>query len=95
MKFYCCDAGSDAEESYRKHLKGSSPSRGHTSAQELVLAKPVMQSKKFILQSSRLSVTEKSSSTTIKISGEGGGDILGLRRWGCHYPCSDAHLGFV
>jgi ribosomal protein S6E (S10) len=35
----------------------------------LALAKPVKQSKKIVSQSSGLSVTEKSSSTTVKISG--------------------------
>jgi hypothetical protein len=49
--------------------KGSSRSMGQMSAQELALTKPLKESKKFISQSSGLSVTEKSSSTTIKITG--------------------------
>jgi hypothetical protein len=52
--------------------EGASHSMGQTSTQELVLAKCLKQSKKFISQSLRLSITEKTSSVNIKISGGGG-----------------------
>jgi hypothetical protein len=52
-----------------KRVKGASHSGDQTYAQELALAKPKKQSKKIISQSSGLSVAEKSSSLTIKISG--------------------------
>jgi hypothetical protein len=45
-------------------VKGSSRSGGQTSEQEMALAKPLKQSKKFA-QSSGLSITEKASSTKI------------------------------
>jgi hypothetical protein len=50
---------SDAEKIYRKrrHVKGSSHSGDQTSAQELALAEPLKQSKKFISHSSGPSST--------------------------------------
>jgi hypothetical protein len=52
-----------------KHAKGSSCSRDQTSAQELALAKPLKQRRKFVSQSSGLSITEKTSFANVKISG--------------------------
>jgi hypothetical protein len=52
----------------QKHMKGLSRSGDQTSAQELVLAKPVKRSKKFSSQSSRLSIIEKTTSSNVKIS---------------------------
>jgi hypothetical protein len=52
-----------------KYAKGSSCSGDQTSTQKLALAKPLKQSRKFGSLSSRLSVTEKTSSANVKISG--------------------------
>jgi hypothetical protein len=95
MKGCCYGTGSSAEESYRKveTPEGVILFWGQTSTQELALAKPMKQSKKFISQSLGHSVTDESSSMTVKISG--GGDILGLHRRGCCDPCSDTRIEFV
>jgi hypothetical protein len=77
----------------QKRAKGLSRSRDQTSAQELALSKPMKQSKKFISQSSGLSVTEKSSFVTIKISGGKTSSTSAAQGW--HDPCSDTRIGFV
>jgi hypothetical protein len=61
--------GSGTEKGYKKrrHTKGSSHSRDQNCAQELTLAKPLKQSKKFISHSLGLCTTEKTSSVTIKV----------------------------
>jgi hypothetical protein len=51
-------------------MKGSSRSGDQTSVQELAMAKALKPSKKIILGSSELSVTEKVSTEKVKISGE-------------------------
>jgi hypothetical protein len=47
--------------------RGSSRSGTRTSAQEFALAKPLKPSKKFVAQSSGLSIAEKTSPTGVKI----------------------------
>jgi hypothetical protein len=66
--------------------EGASHSMGQTSTQELVLAKCLKQSKKFISQSLRLSITEKTSSANIKISGGGGGVMTSTGGGGAAQP---------
>jgi hypothetical protein len=53
----------------RKCMKGSSRSGHQTSAQELALAKPLKQSRKFSSQSSGLSIIEKLPPRMLKLAG--------------------------
>jgi hypothetical protein len=58
-----------ASEKWRCAIR-SSCSRTQTSTQELSLSKPMKPSKNFVAQSSGLSITEKTSSVNIKITGK-------------------------
>jgi hypothetical protein len=53
-----------------KHVRGLSQSGTQTSMQELALAKTVRPSKKFTIQSSWLSIAEKTSSANVKGAGK-------------------------
>jgi hypothetical protein len=71
MKICCHDTGSDAKKGYdkRRHAQCLSHSGDQLSTQELALAKPLKQSKKFVSHSLGLSTTKKTSSATVKIHG--------------------------